>query len=281
MVDSCCFMIRKGHVVLFDEEYGLCYFEMEDFCKQLGQKGLKLVIEREAVVDHSAGSTINMMGLELTPELKWQNRSRFHQKWSKTTPESIPEGASHPERFLKLGAPDNPLNPGREWVELIHNYLTNEVRTEIVRGEWTEEELLTIVLTLLIADERELLRTMEEKLQAIHPDRSLLTLFIVYYFRKNIYSRCRHYLAMDQSGHPLFDFYDLRMKVADKEFEDAVPILNDLLALYPSCPDLYQLAGEIYEKTGEIGEAKSFFAMAGQLDPYRFQAGEEAFDLHI
>jgi len=281
MVDSCCFMIRKGHGVLFDEEYGLCYFEMEDYCKQLGQKGLKMVIEREAVVDHSAGSTINMMGLELTPELKWQNRSRFHQKWGKSTPDSIPEGASHPERFLKLGAPNNPLNPGREWVELIHNYLTNEVRTEIVRGEWTEEELLTIVLTLLIADERELLRTMEDKLQTIHPDRSLLTLFIVYYFRKNIYSRCRHYLAMDQTGHPLFDFYDLRMKVADKEFEDAVPILNDLLALYPSCPDLYQLAGEIYEKTGEIGEAKSFFAMAGQLDPYRFQAGEEAFDLHI
>src|SRR5690625_6120943 len=87
---------------------------MEDYCKQLGQKGLKMVIEREAVVDHSAGSTINMMGLELTPELKWQNRSRFHQKWGKSTPDSIPEGASHPERFLKLGAPNNPLNPGRE-----------------------------------------------------------------------------------------------------------------------------------------------------------------------
>lgn len=280
-VDSCCFMIRKSHGVLFDEEYGLCYFEMEDYCKQLVQNGLKLVIEREAVVDHSAGTTINMMGLELTPELKWQNRSRFYQKWRKTTPDSIPEGNSHPDRFLKLGAPDNPLNPGREWVELIHDYLTNEVRTEILRGEWTEEELLTIVLTLLIADERELLRTMEDKLQNIHPDRSLLTLFIVYYFRKNIYSRCRHYMAMDQSGHPLFDYYDLRIKVADKEFEDAVPILNDLLGLYPSCPDLYQLAGEIYEKTGETGEAKSFFAMAGQLDPYRFHAGDEAFDLHI
>src|SRR5690625_5787793 len=117
-----------------------------------------MVIEREAVVDHYACRTINMMVLELTPELKWQNRSRFHQKWGKSTPDSIPEGASHPERFLKLGAPNNPLNPGREWVELIHNYLTNEVRTEIVRGEWTEEELLTIVLTLLIADARELLQ---------------------------------------------------------------------------------------------------------------------------
>src|SRR5690625_5724417 len=171
-----------------------------------------MVIEREAVVDHSAGSTINMMGLELTPELKWQNRSRVDDEWGKSTPDSIPEGASHPERFLKLGAPNNPLNPGREWVELIHSYLTNDVRTEIVRGEWTEEELLTIVLTLLIADERELLRTMEDKLQTIHTDRSLLTLFIVYYFRKKIYPRSRHYLAMDQTGHPLFDFYDLRMK---------------------------------------------------------------------
>src|SRR5690625_5615565 len=84
MVDSCCFMIRKGHGVLFDEEYGLCYFEMEDYCKQLGQKGLKMVIEREAVVDHSDGSTINMMGLEITPVLKWQKRSSIHKKLSKT-----------------------------------------------------------------------------------------------------------------------------------------------------------------------------------------------------
>lgn len=279
--DSCCFMIQKSRGVRFDEGYGLCYFEMDDFCKQLKQQELELVVVREAVVTHLRGRTIDMMGLELTPELKWQNRSRYFEKWYGNSYEFIPEGHSHPERFLKLGAPDNPLNPNKEWVELIREYLTNEVRTEILRGSWTEDELLTIVLTLLIADERELLRTMEDKLENINPDRSLLTLFIVYYFKKNIYSRCRHYMAMDKTGHSVFDFYDLKIKVADKEIEEAVPILNKLLKTYPSSPDLFYLAGEIYDKSGEAGEAKSFYAMAGQLDPDRFPANSDAFDIHI
>lgn len=280
-VDSCCFMIQKSRGILFDEEYGLCYFEMDDFCKQLRQKELELIVARDAGVTHLGGRTIGMMGLELTPELKWQNRSRYFEKWFEQSYVVVPEGSSHPERFLKLGAPDNPLNPNKEWVGLIRDYLTNEVRTEIQRGAWTEEELLTIVLTLLIADERELLRAMEEKLDNINPDRSLLTLFIVYYFKKNIYSRCKHYMAMDQSGHPVFDFYDLKIKVADKELEEAVPILNKLLEVFPSSPDLFQLAGDIYDKSGETGEAKSFYAMAGQLDPNRFPVNDDAFDIHL
>ena len=280
-VDSCCFMIQKSRGVLFDEEYGLCYFEMDDFCKQLKQKNLELVVERETVVTHSGGSTIGLMGLELTPELKWQNRSRYFEKWYDQSYDVVPEGRTHPERFLKLGAPDNPLNPNQGWVELIRDYLTNEVRTEILRGSWTEDELLTIVLTLLIADGRELLRTMEDKMENINPDRSLLTLFIVYYFKKNIYSRCKHYMAMDQTGHPVFDFYNLKIKVADKEIEEAIPILTALLEAYPSSPDLFHLAGDIYDKSGETGEAKSFFAMAGQLDPHRFPVNDDAFDIHL
>ena len=86
---------------------------------------------------------------------------------------------------------------------------------------------------------------------------------------------------MDESGDPIFDLFRLKMLVADKEFDDAVPLLNKLLDKFPTNPELFSLAGEMYDKTGETGEAKSFFAMANQLDPYRFPSKSEAFDIRL
>lgn len=279
--DSCCFMIKKSCGIRFDEEYGLCFFDMDDFCRQVKEEGFDMLVVRDTVVDHKGKSTISMMGLDLSPELKWKNRARLFEKWGSQKTISIPEEGSHPERFLKLGAPHDPMEPDPKWKEAVLKYLTNEVRTEILRGNWNEEELLTIVLTLLIADERELLRTMEDKLQNISPDRTLLTLFVVYYFRKNIYSRCRHYMDMDESGHPTFDLYRLKILVAEKEIEHAVPLLNRLLGEYPSNPELFYLAADMYEKSGEEGEAKSFYAMANQMNPFRFSNKDEAFDINL
>jgi len=37
----------------------------------------------------------------------------------------------------------------------------------------------------------------------------------------------------------------------------------------------------MYDKAGETGEAKSFYAMANQLDPYRFPSKSEAFDIRL
>lgn len=278
-VDSCCFLIKKDLPVRFDDEYELCYFEMDDFCKQLTESGFELVVVRDTVVEHQKGSTIKMMGLELNPELKWMNRERFYRKWGSDRPTKMPGEGSHPERFQKLGAPDNPMNPSQEWVETVQDYLTNEVRTEILRGTWNEDEFFTIVLTLLIADERELLRTLEERIDEMKPDSSLLVLFIHYYFKKNIYSRCKHYMGLAEKNIPIFDLYRLKIWVADKEFDKAIPLLNEMLGEYPSSPELFYLAGDMYEKSDEQGEAKSFFAMASQLDPFRFKTEGSSFEL--
>lgn len=279
--DSCCFIVKNDSELRFDEDYRLCFFEIEDFCRQVKKSGKEIVVVRDTHVEHQPGATLTMLGLQLSPDLKWRNRALFYKKWGNKKPVSVPEGNSHPERFLKLGAPDNPMDPDQEWVDTVKDYLTSEVKTEITRGSWSEDELLTIVLTLLIADERELLRMMEDKLENVNPDRSLLMLFVYFYFQKNIFSRCRHYIDMDESGDPIFDLFRLKMLVADKEFHDAVPILNKLLEKFPSNPELFHLAGEMYEKTGETGEAKSFFAMANQLDPFRFPSKNEAFDINF
>lgn len=278
-VDSCCFMIKKDLPVRFDEEYELCYFEMDDFCRQLTESGFELIVVRDTVVEHQKGTTIKLMGLELNPELKWMNRERFYKKWGSDRPPHIADQGTHPERFQKLGAPDNPMNPSPEWVETVQKYLTNEVRTEILRGTWSDDEFFTIILTLLIADERELLRTLEERIDEMKPDTSLLVLFIHYYFKKNIYSRCKHYMDLAEKNHPIFDLYRLKIFVADKEFDKAIPLLNEMLGEYPSSPELFYLAGDMYEKSDEQGEAKSFFAMASQLDPYRFKTEGSSFEL--
>ena len=279
--ESCCFMVKKDLPIRFDEEYRLCFYDMEDFCKQVLESDLEILIAENVVAEHQKGSTIKMMGIELDPELKWRNRERFYNKWDGNRTFNLPTQGSHPEKFRSLGAPDNPMNPDFEWVQTVQDYLTNEVRTEILREEWSEEEFFTIIRTLLIADERELLRTLEERMDGLQPDMSLLVLFTHYYFKKNIYSRCKHYINMAGNGHPVFDLYRLKIMVADKEFDRAIPLLNDLLGDYPSSPELFYLAGDMYKKNEEEGEAQSFFAMAGQLDPFRFQENEGSFEIDI
>ncbi len=280
-LDSCCFMIRRALNIRMDEGYQACYFEMNDFCNQVQEQGGTLAICANTRVVHQQGSSIKSLAFHLNPEAKWKNRARFLKKWSPGKERRLPTEGSHAMRFQKLGAPYNPMNPDEEWKGMIKKYLTNEVRTEIVRNKWTEDELFTIVLTLLIADERELLRTMEDRLQQVKPDNELLTLFILYYYNKNIFSRCRHYIQMADHSNPLFDLYRLKMMVTDKDFDQAIPLLNELLEKHPASPELFYLAAEVYKENNDEGEAKSFYAMANQLDPFRYRADEAAFDINI
>ncbi len=280
-VDSCCFMIRNTLLVRMDEGYQTCYFEMNDFCNQVQEQGGTLAVCANTQVNHQQGSSIKSLAFHLNPEAKWKNRARFLKKWSPGKERKLSTEGNHAMRFQKLGAPYNPMEPDEEWVNTIKKYLTNEVRTEILRNKWTEEELYTIVLTLLIADERELLRTMEDRLLQVKPDNELLTLFILYYYNKNIFSRCRHYIQMADDSNPLFELFKLKMMVTDKDFDKAIPLLNQLLERHPSSPELFFLAAEVYKENNEEGEAKSFYAMANQLDPFRYRADEAAFDINI
>jgi glycosyltransferase involved in cell wall biosynthesis len=277
--DSSCFLIRTNSGIRFDEEYRLCHFDMEDFCMQLHHDGKKIIRVNHARATHRGGKTFDMMGISLVPHLKWENRKRYYDKWEGSPEFTIPNQGTHPDRFERLGMPENPLQPESSWVHAVQDYLTDEVKTEILRTDWNQRELITIISTLLIADERELLRTLEDRLDDMDIAPALAILFIYYYFEKNIYSRCMHYLEKASGSHPVFDLFRLKIYVEDKEAERAAPILSKMLKKYPASPDLFYLAGELYQQNGEEGEAKSFFAMAGQLDPYRFRQDETAFEL--
>ncbi len=278
-VDSCCFMIRKDLNARFDESYGLAFLEMDDFCLQIAEEGLPIVVAQHTTADHQTGKITGLMGLKLTPQIKWKNRARFHDKWMKTETFTIPGQGSYADRFEKLGAPVDPANPKPGWTETVNKFLTDEVRTDILRSDLSPNELITIVSTLLMADERELLRNLEDRLDEIDLPQAVLVLFIYYYFDKNIYSRCKHYLKKAGDQHPIFDLYRLKISVADKELDEASKLLAKLMENYPCSPDLLFLAGQLYRHSGDEDEAKSFFAMSSQIDPVRFSNEETAFEI--
>jgi len=274
-------MVQNQSGIRFDEEYRLCHFDMEDFCFKILDSGQKIYVSNRATASHQKGKTLDMMGMQLVPHLKWQNRKRYFEKWDGEPHFSMPNQGPHPDRFELLGMPENPLEPESEWIHIVQDYLTDEVKTEILRTEWNQRELLTIVSALLIADERELLRTLEDRLDELDLPPALLILFVHYYFDKNIYSRCKHYLSKAGKSHPIFDLFRLKIHVADKETDQAAPILTKMLERYPASPDLFYLAGELYTQTGDKKEAESFRTMAAQLDPYRFSSEEDTIEFTL
>ncbi len=281
VVESCCFMVQNQSGIRFDEEYKLCHFDMEDFCFQILDSGKKIYVANRATASHQNGKTLDMMGIALVPHLKWQNRKRYFEKWDGEPQFSMPNQGPHPDRFELLGMPENPLEAESEWIHIVQDYLTDEVKTEILRTEWNQRELMTIVSVLLIADERELLRTLEDRLDELDLAPALLILFVHYYFEKNIYSRCKHYLNKAGNSHPVFDLFRLKIHVADKETDEAAPILTKMLDRYPASPDLFYLAGELYTQTGDNEEAESFRTMAAQLDPFRFSQEEDTIEFTL
>jgi hypothetical protein len=278
-VDSCCFMVKREQTARMDPSYGLAYFEMEDYCNQILDSGDQIAVSAKSKAEHHQGATTGSMGLRQMPQRKWANRAKFHEKWNQQPEFEIPDQGSIVDRFERLEPPIDPSNPPDEWKEAVMDYLTDEVRTEILRSELSKRDLMVIVPTLLMADCRELLRTLEDRLDNMELPPSMLLLFVNYYFEKNIYSRCRHYLDMAGDSHPAFDLFRLKIHVADKETDDASKLLAKLIDKYPASPDLFALAARLYEQAGDRDEANSFAAMANQLDPVRNPPEESAFEV--
>ncbi len=279
IIDSCCFMVKNKLGFRLDEQFGLAFYEMDDFCKQLTAEGYQIAVAAGVQATHHEGSTTKKMGLVLTPQRKWKNRALYHEKWSAPADYKIPQQGTIADRLEKLEPPVDPANPSEEWVKTVNNFLTDEIRTKIVRSDLNKRELFTIVSTLLMADCRDLLRTLENRLNDLDLPVPILMLFINFYYEKNIYSRCRHYLKKAGRSHPAFDLFRLKIYVADKETDKATALLTNLMEAYPASPDLFSLAARLYQQSGEQDEASSFAAMANQLDPMSYPPEESAFEV--
>jgi predicted Zn-dependent protease len=93
-----------------------------------------------------------------------------------------------------------------------------------------------------------------------------------FYYERNIYSRCTHYLNQlkPQNKTLRADLYSLAILVENKNFEEAVPMLKELMNRAPANPMLYKLAGDIHKFNGNREEASSFYEIAEQINPFEF-----------
>jgi len=266
-IDSCCMLYRASCGVKFDDLFKPAFYDDVDFCKKLAEKGYNVAIATRALARHEHRVTTEAMGLHLEPELRWRNSDRFYNKWGDHKELKIPQEGDITDILRRILIPTDPLNPPRYWRDKVTSLFTDEVKTDLLKRQLDEEDLYILIKVLIIIDKRDFLRQMETKIEKSDIPRDLLRFLIRYYYRRNIYSRCRLYLKKNSTAGPFFDLYRLRIAVAEKEPDIAVKYLNRLMESYPCHPDLYRLAGEIHRMGGNEGEAKSFFALADQLDP--------------
>jgi len=279
-LDSACMMIQTNAGIRFDEAFGLAFFEDMDFCNQVIEQNLRVVVVPSAFATHLNGATITAMGLYLNPEPEWENAARYKAKWSDPQLPPFPSQGLPPDRFSAYVSPENPVNPDISWQDVVHEYITDEVKTTILHTKWEPAQLYILIRVLMMADQRELLRHLENDLTHLDIPKDLLHLLIAFYYKRNIYSRCRHYLQKGEKfNSPLFDLFKLRIAVAELELDEAAELLTRLMEQYPCNPELFSIAGKIHHHDGNEGEAKSFYALANQLDPLTYPAGDEAFEL--
>ncbi|OEL24302.1 General transcription factor 3C polypeptide 3 [Dichanthelium oligosanthes] len=60
---------------------------------------------------------------------------------------------------------------------------------------------------------------------------------------------------------------DATLLFADEKFNEAIPILHEIVRIAPNLPDSYYLLGSIYSETGELDKAINFLMLAAYVSP--------------
>lgn len=273
-VDSFCMMLRTQTGLRMDEDYGLAFFEDLDLCFQAKSKGLRVGMAPQIQLEHLYGITTANLGLDLEGRQYWNNVERFNQKWNLANP--LPEGIAEADPVRQLLVLDeilNPVHPEPHLVEYFHELMSDEVKTQLLKNDHDRDTLLALVHLLMVMDQRDILRQLEDRLDRLELPVALIRQLVSYYFEKNIYSRCKHYLEQvreDQKS-PHLKLLELQLAVSEKEMNQAVELLKELMRELPFHPLLFRLAGDIHSFEGNREEAASFYGLAAQIDPFNYK----------
>ncbi|MGF1671047.1 MAG: glycosyltransferase, partial [Balneolaceae bacterium] len=190
-LDSCCLVFTADTNIRFDSRYELCFYETDDFFRRVAESNGTVGRVHSALAEHLKSETTTAMGLKLEPDLKWKNALRYHQYWNDQMEYTFPPQCDPPACFEKIGLPPDPWNPDEKWLRTVEEYLTREVRTIIRKTDWNPSELYTIITSLMFADQRDLMRLLEDKMNDLEIPETILMLLISFYYRRNIFSRCK------------------------------------------------------------------------------------------
>lgn len=276
-LDSFCMMVRTDTDLRLDEAYKLAFFEDIDLCFQARSNGQKVGIASHVEVEHHFGTTTFSLDLDTESEQYWKNVSYFNEKWNiEVFSEKELKSLSTFDQLLALDDMVNPLYPEEKIKQQFEQLFTDELKTEILKTQHDGETLCKLVHLLMVMNERETMRKLEDRLETIELPASLIYQLVRFYFNRNIYSRCIHYLDQlkPQNESLRADLYRLAIPVENKSLDEAIPMLKDLMKHAPANPMLYKLAGDIHKFSGNEEEATSFYELAEQINPFEF-ANEE------
>lgn len=280
-IDSFCMMLRTETELRLDEAYELAFFEDIDLCFQARADDYEVGIAPHIEVKHYFGTTTFPLDLDTESKHYWKNVAYFNEKWEiEKFSEQELKSLSTFDQLLALDELVNPLFPEEEIKKEFDRLLTDELKTEILKTEHDPDILCKLVHLFMVMQKRDIMRQLEDRLEEVYLPASLIYQLVRFYYERNIYSRCLHYLDQlePQNESLRADLYRLAIHVENKDFDEAIPMLKHLLEHAPANPTLYQLAGDIHQFNDNQEEADSFHNLAKQINPFKFdESSKDAF----
>ncbi len=267
-LDSFMMVMRADLGIKFDTRYGLAWFDDIDFCWQVQDKGLKTSILKSAFVRHEFGATLNGTGHEYKSKTYQQNYIKFCEKWN-WSPQLNP--SEDPlEELVDIGQRVNVYFPENVFTDRIEELLTAEVKTALSNTTPEGAELEAFIRVMMAAEQRDLLRRLEELLP-LPTDEILTQELIDFYYDRSIYSRCKKYLGALRNQNSAFArIYELRIAFGEKDLDLAIDLFNSLSAEFTTNAEIYHIAAKILDLTDDTETAEEFRTMAEQLDPFSY-----------
>lgn len=270
-LDSFMMVFRQKDELRFDTDYKQAWFEDVDLCWQLREYGREICIADGVSVKHYLGASTDAMGLGYDSVSYQDNLNHFNEKWKTPTPKiNAEENPDQIEELIMWGHTVNIFHPHADVVARAKELLTAEVRTTILNTDFDQHELTGLIRLMMVLDQRDVLRQLEEKLTPPF-DSALLSELIYFYFNLNVYSRCQKYLELNQGNETLTNrMYRLRIAWSEKKLDLVNELVDELMNVSPGHPEVYKIAGDLNKLNGNKKEAEEFYTLADQLDPFRF-----------
>ena len=269
-LDSFCMAFRKGDDLRFDESYGLAWFEDIDFSLTAAGDNRRLVADPSTWVHHTRGTTTEDLGVPVQSVGFWKSSDRFHAKWNFAFMAEVVADPENPvATLIEIGERINPFFPEAPYVALAKELLTSEVKHEITSGELAHSQLQALVRLTMAIDLRDVLRTLEDKLNTYEPDIAFNEMLIQYYFGLSVYSRCKMYIDKVEDERKTLSMFLFLLKIAfaERDMEQAAELATVLSGYCPVNPELLLIASHVHEHFRQDEDAASFKALARQLNP--------------
>lgn len=271
LVDGYMMVFRNETGLTMSKHYGLAYFDDADFCFRLQKKGYRIVVDNRETITHLYGQTTSDVGLNMRGKAYWKNAALFQGEWSLEPQFPAEHTGDDPIRqFIIIGELINPFYPEKHLLDYFWKLFTSEQKTRVYNSDFPSGELKAMIRVMMAANQREILRRLEQQLNSYPPDMQLYHDLIVFYFDRTIYSRCKLYL--DKIGdHEMpsdLAIYELKIAIGEKDYRKAAKLLENLIEVLPTHPEILLSAAEIHRKSGNREQSEKFMSLARTFNPY-------------